>query len=403
MSTQLLTINNRKQVRPSEILDSFRRYLTDKPTPSGFAAMLREIDAGDIAAMCEIAAEIEGKDMLIQPLASQRREAVTQLDWTIESEGDDPLAKEAADYVQDTLKSMDSFPETLEHLQTATGPGIAVTELVWKRGNLYETNDVPSHRLIGDVLNPNKVRILTGAESFDGVPALFGKYAVHTPNCRAGFPLQVTLTRASIMPWIVKHHAIADWVQFAEIFGIPMRWAKHPNAATAPEKTKLESALRDMGPDTYMVTGSDVEIQFLDAAKGTHPGQTLDETMRAGLSILWLGQTLTTEVGDRGALSTASVHENVKASIGRSDIGKERRTIGRQIIRPMVRMRFPGKDVPLPKFMRQIAELRDLDAERLNLEKLKHLREAGLPVDREVEYEMLGVPMPKDAPPPSSD
>ncbi len=95
------------------------------------------------------------------------------------------------------------------------------------------------------------------------------------------------------------------------------------------------------------------------------------------------------------------MHENVKASIGRSDISKERRTVQSQIIRPMVRLRFPGKDVPLPKFMRQIAELRDLDAERLNLEKLKHLREAGLSVDREVEYEMLGVPMPKDAPPPS--
>ena len=106
-----------KRVRHSEMLDDGRRYLTDQPTPDRMASLLKDVDNGDIAALAEMATEIEGKDAHIQAISGLRRQAVTELEWSIEPKDDkDRTAIEVAEYVQDRLESMVTWEETLEHL-----------------------------------------------------------------------------------------------------------------------------------------------------------------------------------------------------------------------------------------------------------------------------------------------
>lgn len=403
MSQTPLTIRRGKEVRYDQTLDDFRPYHTDSPTPSKMALLLKGVDDGELATMVEMAEEIEGKDGHIQAIATQRRQAVTELEWEIEpKDANDTTAVEVAEYVQQQLESVDTWPETLEYLQTAIGPGVAVSEIIWHRGELVETNDVPGNRLIGNTANPNAIGIETPEHLVDGIPANIGKYIVHTPNCRAGYPLRVTLSRASFWPWVAKHHALGDVLQFSEQFGTPIKHFTYPKDATTKEVETLRDEAAKAGPDTFMVTAEGIKMALIESGKGTHPGEAINEAMDKLLSVLWLGQTLSTDAPDRGSYALGKVHQNTKASLTTNDIALEKRTIGRFVIAPMVRLRFPNKPVPMPTWHRIIEETRDLDGERMDMEQLRYAREFGLAIDPDDERKKLNLPMPKANAPPTN-
>jgi phage gp29-like protein len=76
---------------------------------------------------------------------------------------------------------------------------------------------------------------------------------------------------------------------------------------------------------------------------------------------------------------------------------QESETIREQLLAPMCRFRFPNvQNPPIPHFRRRKADTRDLDADRVTLDKLRYMDEKGFPVDKEFVYESLGIPMPKE-------
>ncbi|KKM98964.1 hypothetical protein LCGC14_1152670 [marine sediment metagenome] len=387
-------------VKFSPMHDSSRRYLTDAPTPERFASLLKDVDDGDIAAIVEMNEEMEAKDAHLQGVANTRRNALTALEWSIEpdtADKDSEGAGEAADYVTETFADIRSWPDTLQHLASAIGPGIALTELIWEKSRLVHTTDVPGHRLIGDTFVSQQVNVLTDDEPVDGIPTDgFAKFVVHTPNSRAGFPMRVTITRAQAYCFIIKHFGIADWAAWSEMFGMPWRIAKFTGEATPGEKTEVQSMLENMGSDGWAMFSDAVEIQLLKGDAGTPPYSDLVDWVEKKQSILYLGQTLSTDVGPVGSFAAAKVHDNVRVDILIADIQDEKQMVREQIIRPMVEMRWPNGKRPLPHFVRRVIEAKNLDEERLNIEKLKFMAERGLRVDANVIYEMLGIPRPKD-------
>lgn len=394
-----MRIVDRREVDWSPLIDGQRDYHTNTPTPTAIAAKLKEIDEGAISIACEIMEEIEGRDAWVQAVAEQRRQAVTALAWSIEPKDDTQPAKEAAEYVQGVLDDVRHFPETLEWLQTATGCGVAATELIWRGPRLVETNDVPGSRLEQDTTETGRISILTDPEGMFSKLAEFGKYVIHCPNFRAGHPMHVTLLRATVWPWIVKHYALRDWVSFSELFGIPWRGGQYDETATPEDKTVATDMLKNAGPDTWFLLPKGIELKIIEAAKGTHPGEVIVSEMDKRISIAWLGQTLTTDVGSVGSLAAGRVHEGVKASLALSDIAKEKRTIESQVIAPIIRTWQPGKAVPRPLWTRRIFEPKDVAADQLVLSKLAYLDSRKLAVDDDVRYEMLGIPKPVDQEP----
>lgn len=391
-------------MRHSKTLDTSRRYITDAPTPEGLAQWLKSIDDGDLAAAIEIAEEMEAKDAYLQGVMNVRREAITSLPWDIMP---DPTAEDqeaAAVVVEYVRHQVDqpvstgtslSFGDALKHLATAIGPGLVVTELVWAYGRLVKIMAIPGHRLIANMTTNQGVYVLTDDEPMQGIEAIGPKWIVYTPQMRAGFPLRVTIMRAIIWLFAMKHAARADWAAFSEIFGMPVRTAKHPAGMPDDEKTDLANMLRDMGSDLWAMFPEGVEVEFKEVARANQPYEGMIRWIEERQAILCLGQTLTTEPGTVGSLALGRVHDNVRASLTLSDLTKEAETLREQVFRPMCRFRWPGAAVPVPVFRRQTVEARDLDAERLDLEKFRFLQERGLLVDNEVIYDRLGVPPPK--------
>lgn len=395
---------NRRYVGWSRLLDIGRRYLTDAPTPEKFATLQKAVDAGDYAAAVEMCHEMEGKDDRLQSVAARRREGLTGLEWSCEpnpSAKDQDLAKKAAEFCQGQLARLRTWPGTLKHFANdGIGPGIAVTELVWERARLVKTTDAPGHRLTDDLVGESPdVFIRTEFNITPGVRAAYPKFVVHMPQQRAGYKLQVTLGRATMKLWLFKHYGWSDRMAWSEKFGMPTAQFKFPAGTTTETRTEIRNYARDAMADGFMLTPEDVEL-ILHSVSGDAPHRDIVADIDTAYAVLWLGQTLTTDNTNTGSRALGSVHENTKASIAASDIKEEAETIEQQVLRPMVRFRFPMQpDAPIPKWTRKIIEERNLAADQLDMERIRYAREQQLPLDEAVVYERLGLPQPTGATP----
>ena len=380
-------------------LDQNRRYITDNPSATKFVSILKRVDGGDVAALVEMDEEMLAKDAHLQGVANTRRLAVLALDWFVDPDigtGDEGLAKEAAQYVSETFHAIESFPEFLSHNQSAIGPNIAVTELVWGNGTIVDTVPIPGNLLFYRPEMGPGMRIMTLDDPFNGIECSRGKFVCYSPNPKPGLPLTITITRAQAILYLLKHFAIADWATFSELFAMPIRIATYKKGAQEEEKSDVENMLRDLSSDAWGMFSEDVTIDFKEANKGTATYSDLVKWIESRQSILYLGQTLTTEIGQFGSFAAAKVHDNVRADILISDLRAEANCIRNQVIRPLVEIAFPGRSAPIPHFRREILEGRNIDwAERLKLEKIGLMAKLGLPMLRTEMYELLGITQPK--------
>lgn len=341
-------------------LDMHRRYLTDSPTPARFAALMKQVDQGDIAAMVELADEMESKDSHLQGVANTRRLAITSLDWVVSpdtSSENTELATEAAKFVTSefmrirTRNGLVGINALLEHMSLAIGPNIAVSEIIWKDGRILGFVPVPGHRLQQD--SEGRIYIEQSMDKIY-VDDFTNKFIVHIPNPRAGMPFRVTLTRAQAWCYVIKHYVIADWASYSEIFGMPWRVAKVADGGSVEEVTQVRNMLKNMGPEGWAIFDADVDVTLLESSRGTQPYSQLLDWIEKKQSILYLGQTLTTELGNTGSFAAAKVHDNVRADLLMSDVKIEARMVRESIIRPMIEYRYPGVDMPVPQFKRVI-------------------------------------------------
>ncbi len=385
-------------------LDSNRRYVTDDPTVSKFVSLLRQADDGDVGGLCELNEEMQAKDSDYQGLVGTRKAALNALDWCIVPDTTNSdlfdIAEEAASYVSDILTNLETFEDTLVHLAEALFTNVAVSEIIWdlsdKNNPILATNDVPGHRLRVDPQEGPDFLIEMEVQSItDTIKTTPGKFIVHTPNPRAGFPIRVNIARAQAWIYLIKHYCQADWAAFSEVFGMPQKLALCREAVIDNVRDEIEKMFQNCAADGYGVFPEGVDFKFLEANRGNQPYSQLLERLDKRQQVLILGQTLTTDTSGPGSFALGKVHDNVRTDILISDIKAERTMLRHQLIAPLISLRFPSKKVPLPIFQRKIIETKNLDAERLELEKLKYMDERGLPVDEAVIYERLGFPKPK--------
>jgi phage gp29-like protein len=193
----------------------------------------------------------------------------------------------------------------------------------------------------------------------------------------------------------MKHYSRADWMAYSEIYGMPWRWVEFTDAVVDADRATAKEMVENIGSDTAAALPEGVQLKTLEVS-GT--GETFQKQLEWAdntISILYLGQTLTTDIGDRGSFAAAKVHDNVRADLLLADIQSEARMIREQVIRPMCRLRFPGNDAPCPHFKRILFERRDVDSDRLNLEQIRAARELGLPLEVDEVYDRLGFTKPE--------
>lgn len=130
----------------------------------------------------------------------------------------------------------------------------------------------------------------------------------------AGEPEDMGLLVKAAQYVIYKRGDFGDWSQFAEMFGMPFREASYEDYDEAT-RVKLEQAMEQWGGANYMIRPKGAELKIHDT--GSQSGSNtlykdLKDACNAEISKIILGNTLTTEQGDKGARSLGEVHQSAE-------------------------------------------------------------------------------------------
>jgi phage gp29-like protein len=271
-------------------------------TPARVLSFLHAADAGSPQMQFELFGEMLQKWPRLAAVEATRRLALTGLDWEVEAADSSAQAVEAAEYCRTTLATLDRFRDALDHLANAIGYGIAVAELVWEDGRLSDVVPVPYSRLISDANEPWRLRVRTEEDPSVGV-ALDqqpNKWVVHQPRATPGRAFEGGMLRASVLLYVAQNLSFKDWLIYSQIAGMPVRVGRFEPGTPESDKQQLLKMLESLGTDAVAILSKNIELQLLETRGGDKPYQPLQEHCNTEVTILWLGQHLTTDLrGER--------------------------------------------------------------------------------------------------------
>lgn len=394
--------SNTRIVRPWRD-DSQRSYPSVGLTPSRLLSFLQAADAGSPQMQFELFDEMLQKWPRLAAVENTRRLALTGLDWEIlpaaqspADESSSSVALAATDYCRETLLHIDRFRDVLNHLANAIGYGIAAAELVWENSRLVDVVPVPQSRLTGDVNEPWRLRVLTADDSSAGValdehPA---KWVVHKPQPRPGRHFDGGLLRASALMYLAQNLSFKDWLIFSQIAGMPLRVAQFEPGTPESDKQELLRMLEALGTDAVAVLGKNIDLKFIESSRsGQQPYRPLQDYCNTEITILWLGQHLTTDLRGSGSRAAAEIHDRVREDLLVNDIADESQTLRRELLTPLVRARF-GDAAPVPVFRRSL--IQSVDTKVLADVLAVAVNQLGLTVPTGWIHQALGIPEPKN-------
>lgn len=272
---------------------------------------------------CDLADDIVQNDGHLRSQIETRRRSVAGKEWIIQAGGDSPVDHLAAQVLEQAIRDVPNFGETLEHQLTQPWYGWAASEIEWgisASGAIAPVRfaNVPHRRfLFGPRDDP---RIIVEGHFADGVTLDPGRWLFsknyHRRTAMSG------LLRTAIWWATFKRMATRDWVSYAERFGLPLPVGKYSDATPKEEKAALMKAVAQIGKDGFAVMHDSCAIEFAQASASTsqdvHAG--LAGFCNAEMSKLITGATLTSGEGtSAGSYALGRVHENVSFNLVQFD------------------------------------------------------------------------------------
>ncbi len=379
--------------------DHDRTWPTVGLTPSRLLAILQAADHGYPREQFELFDDMLRKWPRLGAVEATRRLALTGLEWEIapgpDSAGASARADEVAAFCRESLAALPAFRDTLNHMARAIAFGVSVIELIWEDGRLVDLVPAPHTRLIADPDQPWRIRLLMASDPNRGVAldTLPNKWITHCPNAAAGRLFDRGLLRASAPMYVAQNLSFKDWLIYSQIAGMPVRVARFEPGTPESEQRALLKMLEALGTDAVAALSKNVDLSLLEAARaGDKPYLPLQDYCNTEITILWLGQHLTTDVRASGSRAAAEIHDRVREDLLVDDIQDEADTIRRDLLTPLARARF-GPDAPVPRFSRSLAQSIDTRsfAETLGVA----VRELGMRVPTRWAHDALGIPEPR--------
>ena len=314
-------------------------------TPQCLASMMRAADEGDPERYMELAEEIEEKDTQYLSVLGTRKRQVAQLPMTVAAASKAELDQVISKAVQEDLVDSGVVDQYLFDMLDAVGKGFSLGEIMWNTGGARWKPECIEH------VDPRFVR--HDRETMR-IPMLLGSHGIAEPlqpfkflylelKAKSGIPIRGGLTRAAAWCYLFKNYGLKDWVQFCEIYGLPLRLGKYPQGASDDDKTALLSALAQIAVDAAGIIPQNMMIEFIETANNASSAQlyqTLLQYLDQQESKMVLGQTGTTDATGASGLGSGTEHTQVREDIERADANAVSAAINRQLVRPYVMMNF---------------------------------------------------------------
>lgn len=382
-----------RQIYLASVRDRYSSYPSAGLTPAKLQAIFRAADLGDIRAQVELYEEMEEKDAHLASLLQTRKAAVQSLKYRVAPASGDAVDREAAALVEAVLGELE-FDRIILELLDAVGKGFAVSEIFWEvRGDrvvVAEVQQIPPKRVSFRDGEEPQILAEDGRTQLEVPP---WKIIFHRHWLRSGSVVRSGVLRTIAWVYLFKNYALKDWAVYNEVFGMPLRVGKYEPTATPEDREVLARAVAALGSDAAAVISKNMEIEFVEAAGRasgrSNPFLAMAEFCNREMSKAILGQTLTTEVTERGGTyAAAKVHEQVRRDLVQSDADNLAATLRLQLLRPLVGFNF-GWDRQTPHFYFYFEDETDLKA---MAEAYRHLHEMGLPIPAEHLQEVFGLP-----------
>lgn len=386
--------------RVAALMQAFAEHPTQGLNPAKLARLLREAEQGNLAAMADLAKDIEDKDGHVACEIGKRRRAIVGLDWHVRPPRNaDAAEKRDAEMLAEIIEDATWFYDLLFDFTDAILKGFSANELQWdyiekqqivtgyefRDQNLFKTH--PENR--------NELRLNDGSHLGE-MPRAFG-WAMHTHKSKSGYIHRTGLVSVLSWPFLFKNYSVRDLAEFLEIYGLPVRLGKYPSGATHKEKMTLLRAVMSIGHNAGGIIPKGMEIDFQSAANGqSDPFEAMIRWCELTQSKAILGGTLTSQAdGKTSTNALGNVHENAFSSITASDIHQLEQTINRDILYPMYALN--GKSYSgnrrLPRFE---FDTSTTEAMRDLAYPLRSLVQLGMKVPQSYVHDRLGIPRAKE-------
>jgi phage gp29-like protein len=364
-------------------------------TPAKLAQVMRDAADGDAREYLILAEEMEERDLHYASVLSTRKRAVAGVEPNVIPASDDARDIEIADAVK-ALVDKPEFSGLVTDLLDGLGKGYSVCEIMW---DMHGAQWTPREYLwrdprffVFDRESGQHLRLLTDVATFEGVPLPPYKFIAHKPHLKSGIPIRSGLARLAAVSWMCKAYSLADWMAFAEVFGMPLRLGRYGESATERDKEILARAVANLGMDAAAIVPDTMRIEFIEAAKSAG-GQDLfwrlAEWLDRQLSKGVLGQTMTSDDGSSNA--QAQVHNDVRLDIKNDDGKQVAATLNRDLVRPFVDLNY-GVQERYPRIRIHEEEPEDVTALADALYKIVPLGNAG--ISARAVRERMGFPEP---------
>jgi phage gp29-like protein len=289
---------------------------------------------------------------------------VVSREWQVEAASDRLRDRKAADLVEAQLKALD-LDRLTRGLMGAVLKGFAVGEVLWDLVDGVWTATavkVRKQRRFRFALD-GSLRLLVRDGSFDGEPVPDRKFVVHRHSIDDDDDDPYGTGIGSVLFWPAwfKRQVLAHWLQASEIHAEPTIKAGYQGQYDAARQQQLLEALVAARRTRGLVVPESVTVELLEATRGggVEGFEALSRYLDELMSEAVLGETLSTNSGERGARSLGDVHNSVRLAIAKADADLVCQTLNRSLVRWIVEVNMPGAGVP--RLWRDFAEPDDLD------------------------------------------
>lgn len=405
----------RAAIAPAPLMDKRQARIGARLAPQIITDILRRADEGYMDRIADLLDEVRETDPHLHSVLFKREAQVAGAEWEIR-----PAKKargikkrdKVVEFCTDVLDNLQSFSQVIAHLQSAVYHGRAAAEIIWARdGSKWVPGSIePIHPRRLSYSADWRLHLwdaTAGTDSsfakFPGVPVDAlpkGKFIVHMPRVRGGYPTREGLGRILVWYSVFKRWTQRDWMSLAEMVGRPGRVGYYNTgtdptkpAATEEDQNILDNALRDWSSSQSVVLPdtTKIEFQFASGPVG-EMHKMLVEHCNGEMSKATLGETLTTDAGSRGARSLGTVHDDVRIMVAKWDARAISETLRYHLLAPLVRLNF-GESTPVPEIAFEVEPEDNLNELADRIQKLVF---AGLDIPQGWVRDRFGIDDPTD-------
>jgi phage gp29-like protein len=373
-------------------------------TPQAVSQILMEADTGYIARFVDLWNESRQKDGHLHSVMQTRELAVKGLEWSLAPPEDASRAeKKAATECESALRDSENFPDLIHHLVgNGTPHGHATSETMWGMKGTFqcplEFRNILPRRFQYRQVDGKLVFVPDDSlQEIDLVREYPTKFIQYQPVINGDARVREGVGRLLVWLALFRNWDLRDWLQLGEIGWKPWRLGEYKKGADKKDIDALKLASR-----TLSTTGSAVfpETTKLTVEWPKGVGSTMGKSSHselfgvvgAEMSKAVLGQTLSTEQGDRGSQSLGTVQERVRGDILAADAIGVASTLTRFLVRAWYSLNKPSRLRPAA-FIFHTEDAVDLEHFSTAV---KNLTDAGLRIPSAWVRNQGGIPEPKE-------